>query len=119
MTTTLDTDRAVAVRSLTLMADGSRTDFDDVIAPGALNHEDAIEPPACRVGGPEGFHATALWLRAAFADLQHQVEHVVAEGDLVVLDTTMSGRHVGPFVLYDAAGAVDTVWAPTAKTFKI
>jgi predicted ester cyclase len=119
MVTTLDTSRAVALRSITLMADGSRSDFEDVIAPGAVNHEDAIEPPACRMGGPEGFHATALWLRAAFAGLEHRVENVVAEGDLVVIDTTMSGRHVAPFVVYDAQGAIDAVWAPTGKTFAV
>src|SRR4051794_12119094 len=119
MTTTLDSARAIAVRSIMIMADGERSDFDDVIAATAVNHEDAIEPPACRVGGPAGFHATAVWLRGAFADLQHRVEHTAAEDDLVVIDTTMSGRHVGPFVLHDAAGAVDAVWAPTHKTFAV
>ncbi len=119
MVTTLDTSRTVALRSLEVMAEGTRSAFDEVIARGAVNHEDAIEPPGCRVGGPEGFHATALWLRAAFADLEHRVEHVVAEGDLVVVDATMSGRHVGPFVLHDAEGVVDTVWAPTGKTFSV
>ncbi len=33
----------------------------------------------------------------------------MAEGDLVVVDTTMSGRHVGDFVLYDEAGDVEQV----------
>ena len=64
MVSTLDTRRSVALRSIALMANGSRTDFDEEIAPGAINHEDAIEPPACRMGGPERFHATALWLRS-------------------------------------------------------
>lgn len=119
MATTLDTGRAVAVRSITIMAHGDRSDFDQVIAPGAVNHEGTVEPPACRVGGPEGFHATALWLRAAFADLEHRVEHVVAQDDIVVVDTTMSGRHVGAFVLHDPAGVIDTVWAPTGKAFAV
>ena len=101
------------------MAHGDRLDFDAVVAPTATNHEDAVEPPACLVGGPEGFHATALWLRSAFADLDHRVEHVVAQDDLVAIDTTMSGRHVGPFVLFDAGGAVDRVWAPTGKSFAV
>ena len=119
MVTALDASRAVALRSITHMADGGRADFNDVIAPGAVNHESANEPPACRVGGPEGFHATAVWLRTAFSDLEHRVENVVAEGDLVVIDTTMSGRHVAPFVVYDAEGAVDAVWAPTGRTFAV
>lgn len=119
MSTQLDTDRDAAVRSIMIMGDGDRRDFDAVIAPGAVNREDAIEPPACRVGGPEGFLATALWLRTSFADLEHRVEHVVAQDDLVVVDATMRGRHVGPFVLHDATGAVETVWAPTGKTFAV
>lgn len=119
MDTTLDRARNAALRSIEIMADGDRPEFDEVVAPGAVNHEGATEPPACRVGGPQGFHATALWLRAAFADLNHRVEHVVAQGPLVVVDTTMSGRHVRPFVLYDSEGAVETVWAPTGKTFAV
>lgn len=119
MNTALDTARSVALRSIAIMAEGGRAEFDEVIAPGAVNHEGVAEPPSCRTGGPEGFHATALWLRAAFADLTYRVEHVVAEGSLVVVDTTMSGRHVSPFVLYDSEGAVATAWAPTGKTFTV
>ena len=119
MDPTLASTSSTALRSIAIMAHGDRPDFDSVIAPAAINHEDAIEPPACRVGGPEGFHATALWLRTAFADLDHRIEHVVAQDDLVVIDTTMSGRHVGPFVLFDALGTVDRVWAPTGKSFAV
>lgn len=43
----------------------------------------------------------------------------MAESGLVVVDTTMSGRHVGPFDLYDSEGSVDQVWAPTGKTFAV
>ena len=117
--TDVDTNEAVAVRSIMIMADGERPDFDGVIAPTAVNHEDGVEPPSCRVGGPAGFHATALWLRAAFADLGHRVEHVVAQDDLVVVDATMTGRHVGPFVVHDTTGAVTNAWAPTGRTFAV
>ena len=119
MSTTRDATSDTALRSIDYMAHGDRNDFDQVIAPHAVNHEAAAEPPPCRVAGPEGFHATALWLRAAFADLQHRVEHVVRQDDLVVVDTTMTGRHVGPFVTYDPVGVVDTAWAPTGRTFAV
>lgn len=111
--------RDAALRSIEIMAYGERPDFDQVIAPDAVNREAGIEPPDCRAPGPAGFHATALWLRAAFADLEHRIEHVVTEGDLVVVDAIMSGRHVAPFVIFDADGAVDTAWAPTGKTFAV
>jgi predicted ester cyclase len=114
-----DTNVGAALRSIEIIASGERADFDGVIARDAVNHEATVEPPECRLGGPRGFHATALWLRRAFADLEHRVEHVVSQDDLVVVDTTMSGRHTGPFVLHDADGSVETVWAPTGRTFAV
>lgn len=111
--------RAVALRSIAIMADGELSDFRAVIAPGAVNHEGIAEPAAARVGGPDAFHATAQWLRAAFADLRHRVENVVVEQDLVVVDTTMSGRHVGPFAVYTPHGDLEQVWAPTGRSFAV
>ena len=103
----LDDAKAIALRSIAIMADGTIEDFDEVVHPEFLNHEQHDEPPASRGRGPAAFYATALWLRAAFADLRWEIHDVVAQGDLVVLHGTMSGRHVGPFVSYDADGAVD------------
>jgi predicted ester cyclase len=109
--------RSVALRSVAAIGTGSPADFSAVIAADAVNHESLNEPPSCRGRGPAAFHATALWLRAAFEDLTHDVEHVVVDGDLVAVDTTMRGRHTGPFVLYDAAGRVDVAQAPTGRSF--
>lgn len=108
-----------AVRSIHLMADGDLPDFEAVVAPGAVNHEDGVEPPACRVGGPAGFHATALWLRSAYAEMSHEVHHVATDGDVVAVDTTMRGRQTGDFVLYDESGAVERAWAATGKSFAV
>jgi predicted ester cyclase len=38
------------------------------------------------------------WLSAAFPDMHMAVDDVLAEGDKVVLQTTMSGTHQGPFM---------------------
>jgi hypothetical protein len=92
----------LAVRSIRIMADGDRADFEAVIHPNAVNREGDAEPPECRVGGPAGFYATALWLRTAFADLAYEIHHVVANGNLVAIHSTMSGRHVAPFAVYTA-----------------
>ncbi len=118
-TSTKPTARDVALRSLSIMATGDLADFEAVIDRDAVNREDNIEPPACRAGGPAGFLATAQWLRSAFADLAHETHHVVVDNDIVVIDTTMSGRHSGDFVLYTPGGDVDRVWAPTGKTFAV
>lgn len=108
-----------ALRSISLMAEGDRAAFAEVFAPDAVNREARAEPPACRTGGPDCFHASALWLRSAFTDLTHRVEHVVTQDDLVVVDTVMSGRHTGPFVVYAADGTVERVWAPTGQSFAV
>jgi ketosteroid isomerase-like protein len=109
--------RDAALRSIALIARGDRSDFAAVIAPDAVNHESVNEPPSCRGVGPDAFHETAIWLRDAFADLVHEVEHTAVEGDLVAVDTAMKGRHTGPFVLYDADGRVETAQAPTGRSF--
>lgn len=109
----------VAFRSIAIIADGDRAAFDAVIAPSAVNHEADAEPLACRVAGPAGFHATSLWLRSAFSDIRHQVEHAISQDDLVALDTVMSGRHVGPFAVHGVDGSITKVWAPTGKTFEV
>ena len=109
----------IAARSILAMADGEQADFDALIHPEAVNREGRIEPPECRVGGPAGFYATARWLRTAFEGLAYEIHHVVADGNLVAVNSTMSGRHVAPFAVYTPDGAVDTVFPPTGKTFAV
>lgn len=55
MTAPLDTARTAALRSIDIIANGDRPEFDEVVALGAVNHEGSNEPPACRAGGPEDF----------------------------------------------------------------
>ncbi|MFC8045159.1 ester cyclase [Nocardia sp. NPDC057353] len=116
MTRTTD-PRALCLRSIEIMATGVEADFHAVVHPEAVNREAKDEPPACRVPGPAGFHATALWLRAAYSDLHWEVHDTVVDGDLVVVHATMSGRHTGPFVTYTAEGGVEQAFPPTGLTF--
>ena len=110
----------IALRSLELMADGALTDFETVVHPEAVNQEALAEPLDTRQAyGPAAFLATSHWLRAAFADLAWEVHEVVAERDLVVVHCTMSGRHTGPFVVYDEAGAGKVAFPPTGRDFAV
>jgi predicted ester cyclase len=59
----------------------------------------------------------AFWLCAAFADLQYDIHHALADGDLVAVNSTMNGRHVAPWAVYNEDGAWDTVFPPTNRTF--
>ena len=117
-TTGLNADEAkrLCVESMHLMATGDLADFERVVHPRAVNREAKDEPPAAHDPGPDGFYATALWLRVAFAELAFEVHDVVAEGDVVVVHNTMSGRHHGPMVQYEH-GEVTTVFPPTDRTF--
>jgi ketosteroid isomerase-like protein len=120
MTTTrfdTDTAKAVALRSFDLMRDGTLADFEALIHPDAVNHEAKDEPPESRGRGPRPFYATALWLRDAFADLDWEIHTVVAEGDLVVVHCTMTGRHVRTFVAYDEDARVADAFPATGKPF--
>src|SRR3954466_15171290 len=97
---------AVAVRSIHAMAHGDRADFDPLYHPQAVDHENAVQPPSSRIPGPAGFYATALWLRAAYADLHYDIHHTLTDGNLVAVNSTMTGRHTAPFVLYTDDGAI-------------
>src|SRR6516164_4994463 len=108
---------SLAVRSIHAMADGDRADFDFLYHPRATDRENQVQPPSSRVPGPAGFYATALWLRAAFADLRYDIHHAAAEGTLVAVNSTMNGRHVAPWTVYTDDGEMDTVFPPTDKTF--
>jgi predicted ester cyclase len=120
VTSTYDEMTAVCVRSLHLMAEGSREDFEQIYDPAAVNREAAVEPPPTRQPGPAGFWATAGWLRAAFSGLRFEVQQAVSQDDLVVLHVTMTGRHTGAFVNYRPGTAdVETVMPPTGKEFTV
>lgn len=117
------TDRAaveaVALRAFALMREGTLADFEALIHPEAVNHEEKDEPPASRGRGPRPFHATAVWLREAFADLDWDIHTTVVEGDLAVVHCTMTGRHVDTFVAFDAEARVADAFPPTGKRFAV
>ena len=117
MTTTQQTARQIAVRSMQIMANGTRADFADTVHPDAVNRESKDEPPACRGRGPDAYWATAMWLREAFADLAFEVHEIVDQDDLVVVHNTMSGRQTGTMVMYDADGRPAQAFPPTGRPF--
>jgi predicted ester cyclase len=61
-------------------------------------------------------HPTRL-LHDSFADLEWTVHNVVAEGDLVAVHLTVSGRQVGPVASYDAEGWVENVFPSKGRSF--
>ena len=119
MPTEVDTTE-LCINSMHAMASGDRSDFDRFYAPTAINREAGDEPPATRTSGPEGFFATAEWLRAAFSDLRFEIHDSVTSGDLVALHVTMSARHTGDFVTFKRdTNTIEAAMPPTGKPFAI
>lgn len=108
----------LVVRSINAMASGDRDEFAALYHPTALDRENDVQPPGSRVPGPDGFWSTAQWLRAAFADLHYEIHHVLGQGDLVAVNSTMCGRHTSPYAVYAPDGAIDTVFPPTGRDFR-
>lgn len=50
-----------------------------------------------RMVGPDGPRQSVLARRATFADLSLTIEHIVAEGELVLTHFAARGRHTGAF----------------------
>jgi predicted ester cyclase len=115
----LASDAAVrlCVDSIHAMARGDRAALERAVHPAATNREAVDEPPACRIPGPAGFHATAQWLRTAFAELAFEVHDAVASGDLVVVHVTMRGRQTGVMVVHGPDGDVAEAFPPTGRRF--
>ena len=65
---------------------------DDLVAENFYNHEAPDSP------GPEGFKASARWLRTAFPDYHAELRELVVDGDLLVARLMVSGTHQGSFM---------------------
>ena len=66
----------------------------ELVAADAINHE---APPGVPNRGPDSLKAAVAYLSSAFPDVHMAIDDIVAEGDKVVMHTTMSGTHEGPF----------------------
>jgi predicted ester cyclase len=66
----------------------------EVVHPDCVNHD---APPGAPQG-LEGMTQSMRMLAAAFSDRRWEIHQAIAEGDIVVLHCTFSGRHTGPFM---------------------
>ena len=74
---------------------GNMSMIDEFLIPDFVEHEEL--PP----GIPPGREAPKVlftMLRSAFPDLKATIEHLIAEGDEVVLHMTWTGTHEGEFM---------------------
>lgn len=74
--------------------------FEEVFAPGAIDHD----PAPGQIPGPEGFRQFFTELRTAFPDLKVSVEKMIADAEYVALAYTMTGTHQGRFLGFAPTG---------------
>ena len=84
---------------------GDFSAFDEVVAPGAIDHD----PAPGQAPGPEGYWQFFTELRTAFPDLKLSLEHLVADADNIAFAYTVSGTHQGPLMGF----------APTGKRMQV
>lgn len=68
--------------------------FEELLSPDFVDHEGVPGVPPTR----EGVKQLIAAVHAAFPDFQVDIEHVVAQDDLVVFMTTWRGTQSGPFM---------------------
>ena len=108
----------VTRRSFAVMERWDEDEARRLIHPEFVNHEADAEPPAARVPGVAALKGTYDWLHSTHSDLTFEVLDVVADGERGMARVIMRGRQTGPFVVYDASGAVDRVFAATGRSFE-
>ncbi|GAA1390323.1 hypothetical protein GCM10009613_30710 [Pseudonocardia kongjuensis] len=120
MTSTTDA-RTLVETHLAEMAAGDLEAFERSCHPAARDRDARAigAPPACSTPGAAGFHAAALWLRGMFSELAWDVHEAVAQNDLVVVHTTMRGRHTGPLTKYSPDGVLVMDVPATGNEFTV
>lgn len=74
--------------------------FEEVFAPGAIDHD----PAPGQIPGPEGFRQFFTELRTAFPDLKVSVEKMIADAEYVALAYMITGTHQGHFLGFAPTG---------------
>jgi steroid delta-isomerase-like uncharacterized protein len=101
----VDANKAVVMRVVDEMWNrGDLGVVDDLIAPDMVEHGAF----GAGTGGRDDARNTVARFRSAFPDLVLDVEHLIAEGDDVVLHWTGRGTHEGEFMGVPPSGATVT-----------
>jgi len=92
------------------VSSGDFAAFDQVFAPGVIDHDPALDQGP----GPQGFRIFFTMLRSAFPDLRVSVDRLVQNETDVAMAYTIHGTHKGEF-----AGIAPTGKAITARGVQV
>jgi steroid delta-isomerase-like uncharacterized protein len=67
--------------------------IEELVAQNVINHSAVPE----HQHGIDNFKHVNRWVRAAFSDAHYQIDHMIAEGDMVAVRITASGTNDGEF----------------------
>lgn len=87
--------------------------LDDLVAQDIIEHRPGIQ---------SGLNSTKQFLNSlitAFPDFQSNIDHIVAEGDKVIVFTTTNGTHQGPFIFAPVPPTGKQVSFKTADIYRI
>ncbi len=93
-------NKAVAMRTVEAINSGDMTTFESMLAPDAIEH---AAPPGMPPTRETSIQFIGMLLNA-FPDLKYTIEHLIAEGDLVVQRGTGTGTMKGDMLGMPATG---------------
>ena len=94
---TLEQNKQAVLAAFRVFETGDTAVADRIIAQDFINREADDDPnrPDGGLRGPASLIATSRWFSETFSDLRFDHQEVVAEGERVVLVTTMAGTQIG------------------------
>ncbi len=83
---------------------GNVSNVSDFISEEYFNHESQIDHVRSQLRGPSEFIDTVEKNRAAFPDLQHHEEVIIAKDNMVISVINVTGTHTGKFFILPPTG---------------
>ncbi|GAA2777135.1 ester cyclase [Saccharopolyspora taberi] len=90
----------IAIQMGRIFNDGDEEVARRLVAPDFVDHEASPDHP----GGPEGYAATARWMRGVWEDATWSIVDSFAKGDKAMLRVIFTGRQVQDFMGVPATG---------------
>jgi len=87
--------------------------FDQVVAENCVD----FDPMPIQAPGRDGLKAAYQYIAAGFPDVKHKVEEIVADGDMAIARTSVTGTNKGFYLVFPASGKVIR-WTAT-RMFRI